>query len=1281
MFRTLVLLFYFFSVFSTCIAQKFSRSIEWAPDSLAHVSIEKGIDKNEMTTPPLWFRDKVSFPNPTTMLPYYTDVILISNSIEDISQVQTIITNSKRISLGVEEESAIRKLAGDKVENQPNYFQVFKSRGNSYLLLSIPTVLINPSTGRFEKLISFDLEISDPSFLREKRAYQTFVNQSQLTTGIWKGCKVKQTGIHKISYNELGSMGLTNLDNLTIWGQGGNQLSFWNNQPAPDDLTQIPILIDKGADGVFNQGDNIYFYAQGPQTWKYNQDDGFFEHSIHDYASEITYFITTSKPNPLRVESQNQPTTPHNKASSSYDALVLFEQNDTNLIKSGRQWFGESFDVYNTRNYNTTLAQPVASNGTAKIKVKVATRSSVSSIYTLKANGNSLGNINVSSVNTASQYTNYAAIGEKIFNTSYTQGELNLELTFNKPSPAAKGWLDFITVNARQQLRMGTAQLLFRDVQSVGESNITEFTIENAPEGVRLWDVTSFLNPINLQLTRDNNGVKFKAETGELKEFVAFAPSQAISVRLVGDVPNQNIHGANQPEMVIVTHQNFLPQANELAEIHQTDSGLRVLVVTNEQVYNEFSSGNPDVSAIRNMMRMFYKRGTTEENLPKYLLLFGDGSYNNRGISSAASNFVLTYQSENSLHVTSSYVSDDFFGLLDDNEGEGSGLLDLGIGRIPCSTPTEASVAISKIRQYMSPSSKGSWNNQICLIADDGDGNLHMRDADLHAQYMEEKHPSYNIDKIYFDAFPLVAMSGGDRYPGVTDAINNRANQGALIMNYVGHANAKWLAHERVLMINDIQSWRNFDRLSLFVTATCEYSRFDDLGNKSAGEHILFSPRGGSIALVSTSRVVYANPNFTLNRNFIRYAFTQREGVPLGDPNRYYRLGDVIRLTKVSTGGEINKRNFLLLGDPALKLHYPTASMDLTKINDIPIENVTDTLKALSRVAISGAVNSTTKAQNFSGEAEITLYDKAKTITTLANTGETPFTFTTRENSIYRGRSSITDGKFNATFIIPKDIMYSFGSGRFSLFASNGAENAVGYYEDFVVGGISEDAGNDTSGPEIEIFMNNTRFVNGGITDSNPKLIVHLVDSSGINTTGTGIGHDLTATLIGNEEITYTLNDYYVAELDNYQKGKAEYQLSGLESGQYSIKVKAWDVFNNSSESDIGFTVVNDSDLKLSRVLNYPNPFTEATGFYFEHNQPYEDIDVLVQIFSPSGKLVKSIDFFQPGDGSYRVGPIRWDGLDDFGDRIGRGVYFYRLKVRTGNGNNAQAYEKLVLLK
>ena len=1262
---------------NTIVAQKHSRTINWPSEPL--VSYNVSDEQGNHVKPHLRFDENLEYPLVPIMIPYYVETIPVSGLATNAEDVLVELSNIQTESLSASESAILSKAEIDSISKLSVEHNVFTSRNNRFLQISIPALRVNPSSGEIEKLVAFTFNINQQFSAPTPKLAVQYASNSVLASGTWQQISVSKSGIHRISYSELTNMGLINLNNISLWGHNGKQLSFFNSDDAIDDLQQIPIWVERGSDGTFNQGDYILFYANGPVEWSVNEGDTIFSHRLHDYASKVSYFLTTDMPTPLRIPTVDNTALTHNRVSTSYDALHYFEVNDTNLIKSGRQWFGESFEIFTSKTYNLPFNLPV-SGGKAYVRVRAAARTSVSSTFSLRANGSFVGSIPLSSVNLSDQYSTFASVATRTFEFPYTQGELSLELEYNKPTPAAQAWLDYITVNARQSLSLQANQLLFRDLESVGESNITRFDISSANSDVLVWEVTNFFNPQNIEYTLQGSTAQVKISTQNLKEFIAFKPSQGYSVSVVGSVANQNIHGVGQPDMVIVTHPDYLSQANELAQLHTNYSELNVAVYTNQQVYNEFSSGTPDVSAIRNMMRMFYKRATNDDELPRYLLLFGDGSYNNRSTSSSNSNRVLTFQSENSVHVTTSFVSDDYFGLLDDDEGDGVGLLDIGIGRIPCNTSAEANTAVAKIRQYML-GEKGSWQNQLCLIGDDGDGNLHMDQADQLSVFVEDTYPRYNVQRIFFDAFPMQTTSQGARYPDVTNAINSRANQGALIMNYVGHANTRWLAHEKVLMINDIQQWRNFDRLPLFVTATCEFSRFDDPAGRSAGEHALFSASGGSVGLLSTTRVVYANPNFTLNRNFFQHVFAERDDYVEGQGDRYYRLGDVLRLAKVATGGQVNKRNFMLLGDPALMLHYPDVSMTVGEINGIAITQELDTLKALSSVQIKGAVADLNTKDAFVGEAEVVLFDKVKEITTLANRGGTPFVFNARENTIYKGRSSVTNGEFTANFIVPKDIVYSYGDGRISLFASDGSSTGAGFFEEVVVGGISENFGDDTVGPDIEVFMNNEKFVPGGTTDTSPKLIVALADSSGINTTGVGIGHDLTATITGPEERSVVLNDYYVSEVDNFMQGKAEYQLADLPNGDYSVTVKAWDVFNNSSEVKVDFAVLSDTKLKLKHVLNYPNPFTETTAFYFEHNQPYADFDVSIQIFSPSGKLVKTIEQYWPSDGGYRVGPMHWDGLDDFGSRIGRGVYFYRLRVRPTDGKTIEVYQKLVVLK
>jgi hypothetical protein len=506
--------------------------------------------------------------------------------------------------------------------------------------------------------------------------------------------------------------------------------------------------------------------------------------------------------------------------------------------------------------------------------------------------------------------------------------------------------------------------------------------------------------------------------------------------------------------------------------------------------------------------------------------------------------------------------------------------------------------------------------------------------------------------------------------------------KGALIMNYLGHGSERGLAHEEILTISDIKNWDNNIRLPLFMTATCEFSRFDDVSLISAGEWVLLNPRGGGIGLFSTTRLVYSSPNYYLNREFYNYVF-ERDG-----QGRKYALGDVMRLTKNAIGEELNKLSFTLLGDPALKLSYPEYQVEMTEINGKQLAVFSDTLKALSVATVRGHVADLqgNRLEDFHGQVLPTIYDKEMTMTNLANDGGPVMEFKVQNSILFKGKASVTNGEFAFSFIVPKDIAYQVDKGKFSFYAFDSQRDAAGVNQTILFGESSGAEISDNRGPDLEVFMNDTTFVSGGITNESPTLLIRVKDDTGINTTGNGIGHDITAILNGNQQNALVLNDYYESELDDYRSGSIRYPLSQLEPGDHTIKVKVWDVVNNSSEAELSFRVVGSQEVVIDHVLNYPNPFTTHTDFYFEHNQGHQELEVLLQVYTISGKLVRSFEFVQAnqtqiGPGSYRVGPIAWDGLDDFGDPIGRGTYFYRVRLRTSDGKSREAFQKLVILK
>ena len=707
------------------------------------------------------------------------------------------------------------------------------------------------------------------------------------------------------------------------------------------------------------------------------------------------------------------------------------------------------------------------------------------------------------------------------------------------------------------------------------------------------------------------------------------------------------------------------------------------MVVTTDQVYNEFSSGSPDPTAIRDFVKMYYdKFKNIPSDKPKYLLLFGDASYDYKDRLLNNTNFVPAYQNNISLDILSTYTTDDFFGFLDDKEDINSAslinYLDIGIGRVPAKNPGEATNFVDKVVAYFNPLSFGPWRNNLTFIADDEDQNLHLQDMEIVTNTVSTAAAVFDKQKIYLDAYRQESGSGGSSYPLVNQAINNQVLNGTLIWNFAGHGGPRRLAEETILDQDIVNSWKNANRLPLFITATCDFAPFDNPLIHSLGENILVRPKTGAIALMTTTRVVFAFSNRIMNNNYLQIALQ-------ADANgRYRSLGDAVKDAKnytYQTSSDItNNRKFTLLGDPAVTLAYPVLKTQPVKINGIPVAT-TDTLSAAEKITIEGEVRDVqgNLLTGFNGNVYPTVFDKPQNVNTLGNDATSPPTsFSAQTNILFKGKASVTGGKFSFSFKVPKDINYQFGNGKLSLYAENGISDGNGYFTGFIVGGSGGDIDNDKEGPVIKPFLNDEKFVNGGISNETPVLIVKLTDSSGINTSGTGIGHDLVATLDDDENQFFILNDFFQGELNSYQQGRVSFQLPELEPGPHRLKVKAWDVLNNSSEAILEFIVENDEELQLSHVLNYPNPFTTRTQFWFEHNKPGLDLQVRIQIFTVTGRVIKTFQKTINTVGN-RSSELEWDGRDEYGDKVGKGVYLYKLSVTAPNKLRKEKIEKLVL--
>ena len=1137
-------------------------------------------------------------------------------------------------------------------------------------------VRINPYNKQIELLVSFDIVIIPAEGNTPlKDAKGSYAGVSVLASGKWFKISVTQTGIHQITYNDLRNMGIdpSSIDprNIRLYGNGGGMLSESLADPRRDDLAENSIIVSGENDGRFDQQDYILFYGESPNKWKYQAFGQSFSHEQNIYSDSTYYFLTTDLGPGKRVSDLPSSTEPPSVYVTKFTDFAYHERDLFNLVNTGRVWYGEVFDVATSYDFNFSFPD-IDLSSQAYLRAYVAAKSTSSTSFNFYNGNDQIMTAVISGLPASSDTYARAYIGSNWFTP--TSKDINLRITYQKNSiPSSLGWLNYFEINVTRNLVFSGPQMSFRNPSAVAPGSIAEFTLKNAAQNVQVWNVTDPTNARRVVTTQSGSDQVFRLPQDTLSEFISFDGSNYLPVKFVEKVDNQNLHGIGPRKMIIITQPVFREQADRLAAFHSSNDGISVFVTDIKQVYNEFSSGAPDLSAIRNFMKMLYDSAPAGEE-PKYLLLFADASFDFKNIKGNSFNLIPTWEDDESLTIVYSIATDDYLGFLD---GPGDNLLDVGIGRFPVQTVEQAKVAVDKVIHYATNTSvvMKDWRNYICFVADDEDANLHLNQAEEMAGFVDTNYGVYNVDKIYVDAFPQISTPGGQRAPDVNKAINNRIDKGCLIMNYTGHGGEVGWGHERFLENSDINSWTNYDRMPIFITATCEFSRYDDPDRVSAGEYAYLNPNGGAIALFTTARATFGGSNFNLNTALFDIIF-EKNG------NDYYCFGDLIRIAKNQGGVVDNDKKFILLGDPALHLAYPKNEVVTTKINEQDISSTPDTLQALSKITVEGEVVMAAKANGgFNGTIYPVVFDKPSRVTTL-QTDPTSHaaTFNLQNNILYKGKAQVTNGKFTFTFIVPKDIAYQYGFGKISYYASNDVEDAQGFYRNIIVGGFNPSVEPDNTGPVVKIYMNDEMFVSGGITDENPHMLAFASDSSGINTVGSGIGHDIVAVLDGNTEKPIILNDFYEADLDSYSSGTIRYPFHNLAEGLHTLSLKVWDVFNNSGEASLEFNVIKSEKFIVSELNNYPNPFSETTSFVFSHNQAEGKLDVSLRVFNLSGQIVKTIETSIIPTG-YRSEPIYWDGRDDSGYPLANGLYIYRMQVRNEAGQTDGKSGKLILQK
>lgn len=1095
-----------------------------------------------------------------------------------------------------------------------------------------------------------------------------YASESVLNSGKWVKIQVAEDGIYKLTAADLKKMGFSNLDKVAVYGYGGWPLDEDFSTTYIDDVPEV---------AVWRSADYLLFYGKGPRKWEYSSSDKSFIHTNNPYSNYGYYFVSEKETTGRTME----------KAASAagatlqvttFDDYVLHEEELVSVNSSGRELYGESFTSTLSRDF--TISVPGITNDEGKATLSFISRGN--GTITMNVDGNALisGSVSVPSDEYEVARELYrerawmADKGETVkVNIGYsTTGHKNVHL-------------NYFRLQMKRQLKVYDNYTFFRSLSARG--NASRFVIQGADASTLVFDVTDGVNPQQMETSLNGTELSFSIPaSASLREFVVVKPSQIKAPVTVGEVANQNLHALPQQDMIIIAQPNFTTQAERLAEAHRTKDNLTVRVVTPESIYNEFSSGTPDATAYRRFMKMFYDRKTSEADAPKYLLLFGDGSFDNRKLTSAwksvdMSNMLLTYQTENSLS-SQSYVIDDYFGFLDDADNKKSlqnKKLCLGIGRFPIRTVEQATQMVDKVISYMENKNTGSWKNNLCFMADDGsntDGFMteHMEFADQLAGYVESEHPEFLVNKLYYDAYKKDMTAG--TYPDVRSGLQKLLKDGLLLFNYTGHGGTTALSDEKVLTQTDINQF-TYTHLPVWVTATCDFTRFDDL-NTSAGEDVFLNKSSGGIALFTTVRVAYSRPNFPINDNVIRNLFERNNG-------RRRTLGEVMQATK-NTLSSVYKLGFCLIGDPAVKIAYPEFGMKVTTVNGQSVDGNSISFKALEKITVEGEVldASGQLVTDFTGIVNPTVKDSKVTVTCLKNSNkdDSPaFTFTDYPNTIFIGNDSVRNGKFSFTFTVPKDISYSNLQGKMNLYAvdTESGNEAQGNFDNFIVGGTSDTAETDTIGPEIRaLYLNDTTFMDGGQVNTTPYFVAELWDKSGVNITGSSVGHDMMLVIDESTVLSYNLNSYYELLPGEDGTGIVKFPIPALEPGKHTAEFWVWDILNNSTVRTFTFEVVEGLKPFLFDVIATPGIAREQVTFHLMHNRPESRMRVGIMVYDLAGRQLWKHE--ESGtSGLFENYTVSWD-LTSGGARMRPGVYIYRAAISTDNSKDATKARKFIIL-
>ncbi len=1099
-----------------------------------------------------------------------------------------------------------------------------------------------------------------------------FAQNSVLADGQILKLKIEKKGVHQITFQDLQTAGIDvasiNPTTIQIFGNGGAMLPQANSAARISDIKENAIYVELGNDAIFNAGDYILFYAESANTHKYNSqanDILKFEFEKNLYDDFNYYYLKIGNQTGKRIQTAENLT--GGVKIRTYNEIAHHELDQVNIIGSlrnsggggsGRMWFGERFDFITEETINFE-SEGLVSSRPVFLRASAMAYSARASEYSLSLAGQNIGILPIA----ASQISTYSKKGNIKTTTfsstlSSSSASLPVKITYNKTDNEAFGHLDYLTLEFTRNLSFYKQNTHFRSVVS-SQNEISNFEFAEKTSSMRVWNITDLFSIQEISPNSSNQN-EYVVRTGKkINELVAFDINQELPKPIeIVSIANQNLHNFSTPNFVIITHQDFLEAAQKLAAFHRQNDDLEVLVVTVNQIWNEFSSGKQDVVAMRDFVRFLYKK---QSNKLHYLLLFGDTSYDYKNRVTSNNNFVPIYQARESLEPVETFSSEDFFGLLEDNEGEWAEDfqaqqedLDIGIGRIPVRSTNQANLVVDKIIGYSLPQTLGNWRNKVVFVADDGDNNIHLRDSEQLIDIIES-YNGYQAEKLYVDAFPQISTSNGKYSPKVREKLNENVNEGSLIVNYMGHGSESSLATEAVVDLASISNWKNLNNLPLFVTATCEFGRYDNPDVFSVGERLMTNEDGGGIALVTTTRPVTASTNFILAKAFYNNVF---ERLPNGEMPR---LGDIIRATKNESLSKLN-RNFTLLGDPALRLNYPKEEAIITQIKTNG--GISESVKALDKVTLNGQiVNNGILSSDFNGDLDITIFDKPAELRTYGDESQA-MPYTAWQNILYKGKVKINEGKFEITFIVSKDINYNLAAGRVTMYAQHESQNrdANGFFG-IQIGASNNNAPIDNTAPTAQIWIEDKTFVSGAKVPSNTMLLAEINDENGINLTGYGVGREIRAVLDGETAQTFILNDYFEYQEGSFQNGTIAFPLQDLAVGKHTLAFTVWDNYSNPTTIEVDFYVEN-KPIEITEITPFPNPFWSSVDFNVLHTRTGDDIEVILVVYDILGRAVRTIrQDYTNNNGNFSN--LSWNGRGNEGNLVKNGMYICKIYIRS----------------